>query len=103
MLLNYTIAQLDIGYVHDDRALEMGHLGYLQWLGALRPDVGFVDEAKRAHRLASPFIATSPAIAVFCGLLQKAAASPLRPLDVKISMGTRRGGARGRRRAISQT
>ena len=29
VLLEYTIAQLDIGHVHKDKAEEMGHLGYL--------------------------------------------------------------------------
>ena len=100
MLLEYTIAQLDIGDVPPDQAEKMGHLGYLQWLGALRGDANYVQEAMRAHELARPFIDTSPAIAVFCHLLVTSAATPPTPLALKLPPPTRRGGARARRAAL---
>ena len=102
MLLEYTIAQLDIGAVSEDRAQEMGHLGYLQWLGALRRDASFVEEANRASKLASPYIESSPAIAVFCDLLAKSVAEPLTPIDLKLPPRSRRGGAKSRRRTLSK-
>ncbi|MEM6310808.1 MAG: hypothetical protein AAF754_12225 [Pseudomonadota bacterium] len=97
MLLERTIAQLDIGFVPDHVAQDMGHLGYTQWLGALRGDAGYVVEAMRAYELAQPFIQTSPAIAVFCQLLVDSVALPLRPLELKLPTRTRRGGAKARR------
>jgi len=100
MLLERTISQLDIGYVPDDVAEELGHLGYDQWLGALKGDAGYVVEAMRAYALAQPFIRTSPAVAVFCQLLVDSVASPLRPLDLKLPPRTRRGGAKARRDVI---
>lgn len=97
MLLERTISQLDVGYVPDHIADEMGHLGYAQWLGGLRGEAGYVNEAMRAYKLAQPFIRTSPAVAVFCRLLIESTASPLMPLDLKLPAPTRRGGARARR------
>ena len=100
MLLERTISQLDIGYVPDSVAEELGHLGYAQWLGALRGDAGYVVEAMRAYDLAKPFIRTSPAVAVFCQLLVDSVASPLRPLELKLPAPARRGGAKARRDVI---
>ena len=75
MLLERTISQLDIGYVPDNVAEELGHLGYAQWLGALKGNAGYLVEAMRAYDLAKPFIRTSPAVAVFCQLLVDSVAS----------------------------
>ena len=100
MMLERTISQLDIGYVPDHIAKDMGHLGYMQWLGALRGDAGYADEAARAYHLARPFIETSPAIAVFCNLLLTSMASPLRPLPLTVPVPSRRGGAKARRDAL---
>ena len=97
MLLERTLSQLDVGYVPDHIAQEMGHLGYAQWLGALKGDAGYFNEAMRAYELARPFIRTSPAVAVFCQLLVDSVASPLKPLDLKLQLRTRRGGAKARR------
>ena len=97
MLLERTISQLDVGYVPDHIAQEMGHLGYAQWLGALRGDAGYLVEAMRAYELAQPFIRTSPAIAVFCHLLVESTASPLKALELKLPGPARRGGAKARR------
>ncbi len=100
MLLERTISQLDIGYVPDHLAEEMGHLGYVQWLGGLRSEAGYTDEAMRAYQLAQPFIRTSPAVAVFCYLLIESTASPLQPLELKLPAPKRRGGASARRRVL---
>ena len=97
MLLERTPPQLDVGYVPDHLAQEMGHLGYAQWLGALKGDAGYLNEAMRAYGLAQPFIRTSPAVAVFCHLLVESTASPLKALELKLSAPVRRGGARARR------
>lgn len=97
MLLERTISQLDIGYVPDHVAVEMGHLGYAQWLGALDGSAGYLGEAMRAYDLAQPFIRTSPAIAVFCHLLLESTASPLIPLELRLPAPARRGGAKARR------
>lgn len=97
MLLERTISQLDIGYVPDHVAEKMGHLGYAQWLGALKGDAGYLVEAMRAYEMAQPFIRNSPAVAVFCQLLVDSTASPLKPLDLKLPVPARRGGAKARR------
>ena len=97
MLLERTIAQLDIGYVPQQVAQEMGHLGYVQWLGGLDGDASYLHEAMRAHELARPFIQTSPAVAVFCQLLVESSGAPLLPLELKLPAPIRRGGARARR------
>jgi hypothetical protein len=97
MLLERTISQLDVGHVPDHIAQEMGHLGYAQWLGALKGEAGYFHETIRAYELAQPFIRTSPAVAVFCHLLVESTASPLKPLEFKLPAPARRGGAKARR------
>lgn len=97
MLLERTISQLDIGYVPRDQARELGHLGYMQWLGSLPGDTSYLNQAKHAYDLARPFIHASPAVAVFCQLLIASASTPLQPLDLRLPPRTRRGGARARR------
>jgi len=100
MLLERTIAQLDIGYVPDQTAKEMGHLGYLQWLGALKGNASYLHEAMRAYELARPFIENSPAVAVFCQLLVDSSSRPLTPLTLILPKPKRRGGAKARRGAL---
>lgn len=97
MLLELTITQLDVGHVPPERANEMGQLGYVQWLGALRPNVGYEQEALRAYAMARPFAATSTAVGVFCDLLKTSISNPLEPLPLKLPNGQRRGGAQARR------
>jgi hypothetical protein len=97
MLLERTIAQLDIGDVPPHKASKMGQLGYLQWLGGLPDDASYPGEAARALSMARPFTASSPAVAVFCQILEASLTSPLAPLDVQVLRPTRRGGARARR------
>lgn len=100
MLLERTIAQLDIGHVPDHVAVEMGHLGYVQWLGALHKDASYLSEAMHAYEKAHPFIKTSPAIAVFCQLLLDSTDAPLKPLSLKLPGPSRRGGAKARRNVL---
>ena len=100
MMLERTIFQLDIGDVPDHVAKEMGHLGFAQWLGALQGDADYVREAMRAYNVARPFIASSPAVAVFCELLEASAASPLAPLELTLPAPARRGGAKARRKVL---
>ena len=100
MLLERTISQLDIGPVSPTRAHDLGQLGYIQWLGALRPMADYRMEALRAYAAAQPFIRTSPAIAVYCDLLVASTRMPIQPLPLKLPARHRRGGARARRAAI---
>ena len=100
MLLERTIAQLDIGFVQQETAEKMGHLGYAQWLGALPGDASYVQAANHARERARPFIHTSPAVAVFYQLLVTSIATPFVPLDLKLPTPSRRGGARARRDAL---
>ena len=100
MLLEQTITQLDIGKVSQERALELGQLGYMQWLGALPVNSGYRQEAINAYDRAFPFAEASPAIAVFCDLLIASTRMPLEPLSLKLPRRQRRGGARARRSAI---
>jgi len=100
MLLELTVSQLDIGHVPPERASELGQLGYIQWLGALPLEAGFEQEARHAYKVASPFAATSPAVAVFCDLLKTSVREPLQPLPLNLKIRQRRGGAQARRLSL---
>ncbi|MEO0330045.1 MAG: hypothetical protein AAF217_15810 [Pseudomonadota bacterium] len=99
MLLERTITQLNIGSTTPERAMELGQLGYLQWLGALPIMAGYAQEARRAHAMAIPFASTSPAVAIFCDLLNASLRTPIEPLPLNLPSRQRRGGAKARRAA----
>ncbi|MCH2078190.1 MAG: hypothetical protein MK180_15135 [Rhodobacteraceae bacterium] len=100
MLLERTIAQLDIGPVSPDQAEEMGHLGFLQWLGALKGNESYIEAASQAYARARPASAASPALAVFCELLAASSEDPLAELNLRLPTPTRRGGAKARRAGL---
>lgn len=100
MVLERTIRQLDIGHVPPEQAEKLGHLGFIQWLGALPGRASYPVEAQRAFDRARPFMAASPAIEVFCHLLLQSAAMPPRPLTLHMPPRTRRGGAQARRMSL---
>ncbi|MEM8554644.1 MAG: hypothetical protein AAGF71_07415 [Pseudomonadota bacterium] len=100
MLLDRTIFQLDIGQVDPDQAEELGHLGYMQWLGALRGDQSYPEAAMRAYNRARRFRKNSPAVGVFCDLLVASVSAPIAPLTLKLPAKTRRGGAQARRLSL---
>ena len=100
MLLERTIAQLDIGRTTHERALELGHLGYIQWLGGLPSMSDYRKEALRALAMAASFSDNSPAIGVFCDLLIASLQTPFEPLPLKLPQRQRRGGALARRTAF---
>lgn len=97
MILELTISQLDIGAVPDERARELGQMGYMQWLGGLPGNADYHREAIRAHAMARPFAHNSPALAVFCDLLIRSMQMPPVALDLPLPARQRRGGARARR------
>lgn len=100
MILELTISQLDIGVVTPQRAQEMGQLGYVQWLGALPGHTSYRQQAEHALAKAAPFRDTSPAVAVFCDLLNQSLTFPPRALPLALPLKQRRGGARARRAAM---
>ncbi|MCH2164748.1 MAG: hypothetical protein MK098_08865 [Marinovum sp.] len=100
MLLERTLFQLDVGAMSPERALQMGQLGYMQWLGALRPEASYSKEASHALAMARSFEDGSPAVAVFCELLQTTLNTPLQPLALRLPERSRRGGAQARRLSI---
>lgn len=100
MLLERTISQLDIGQIPQNQAEALGHMGYMQWLGSLRGQSNYIEQAMHAYELAHPFKETSPAVAVFCDLLLASVEAPLTPLNLKLPKRARRGGARARRAAL---
>ncbi len=97
MLLERTIRQLDIGQVSPKRALELGQLGYLQWLGGVPGNAGYAAAAMAAHAEASRYRHNSPAVAVFCDLLITSARAPLAPMSLSLVPRQRRGGTASRR------
>jgi len=97
MLLNHTILQLRTTGLTPDRARELGHLGYLQWLGGLPGFASYPAEAMRAYTAAQPYLRDAPALAVFCDLLVESTRSPAQALDLILPPKQRRGGAKGRR------
>ncbi|MEM8578637.1 MAG: hypothetical protein AAGF60_12360 [Pseudomonadota bacterium] len=100
MLLDRTINQLDIGAVPPARAEAMGQLGYMQWLGALPAASSYPAQAWRALRRARPFAAHSPAVAVFCRLLEASLDGPDVLLPLRMPKRARRGGRAARRAAL---
>lgn len=100
MLLERTISQLDVGQVPDHVAETLAHLGYAQWLSALKGDASYPAEATRAHALAQPFANTSPAVALFCELLETTLAMPGKALDLRLPSPKRRGGSKARRSVL---
>lgn len=97
MLLNHTILQLRTTGLSPKRARELGHLGYLQWLGGLPGSASYPAEAMRAYTAAEPYLRDAPALAVFCELLLESTRAPAQPLDLILPPKQRRGGAKGRR------
>ena len=97
MLLERTIAQLDIGPMPPDQAREMAELGYLQWLGSLPPRLDYRAAARRACAAAAPFARSSPAVSAFRGLLIASTGAPFALVDLAVRRPHRRGGARSRR------
>jgi hypothetical protein len=100
MLLHLTISQLDTGPVSPERAQDLGHLGYIQWLGGLRGEENYHRAVRRALAVAAPFRRGSPAVAVFCDLLAASVRMPPAALSVGLPQPARRGGARARRGAL---
>ena len=97
MLLERTIAQLDVGPMPAEEARQMGQLGYMQWIAGLPSGADYERAALNAHSLAAPFICTSPAVAEFCELLLTSVREPLTPLQLSLPPRKRRGGAGARR------
>ena len=100
MFLARTLFQLDIGLVSPDKARELGSLGYLQRLGGVPGGADYASLARGAHSAAVPFKSASPAVAVFCNLLQLSIANPLSPLPLMTHARRRRGGAKARRLSL---
>lgn len=98
MLLERTLLQLDIGKVTSEQAVELGALGYRQWLSEPASDTCYAAAAESALALATPLKAASPAVAVFCGLIERSLEQPLTPLPLVPRPRRRRGGAPVRRR-----
>ncbi len=99
MLLEQTIAQLDIGAMPLDEARQMGQLGYMQWIAGLPGNADYQRAALRAYLMAAPFIESSPAVAAFCDLLLTSVQEPLKPLPLSMPPRKRRGGSDARRSA----
>lgn len=97
MLIARTLTQLQVNPGSPERAREIGHMGYMQWLGGLPAHACYTTEAARAYMAALPFKETDPAVAVFCDLLQTSLENPLKPLDLALPKPRRRGGAKERR------
>jgi hypothetical protein len=100
MITARTLTQLQGRALTPERARDLGHMGYIQWLGGLPGAANYEAEAVRAYLMAADFIRTDPAIAVFCELLARSIADPLLPLDLRLPSPRRRGGARERRLSI---
>jgi len=99
MLLERTLTQLDIGQVSPGRAIQMGRMGYIQWLGALRGDASYTGEVERALRAALPRCG-SPAVAAFCELLLESLTGPAHALPLELPLPERRGGSQARRLSL---
>lgn len=95
-----TIHQLQLSPATPERARELGQIGYMQWLGGLDGRADYRKEAAEALRLARDFAGTTPAIAVFCSLLEQSLRELARPLPLALPRARRRGGAKRRRLSL---
>lgn len=100
MITERTLTQLQGRVETPERAREMAHMGYMQWLAGLPGAASYADEAWRAYRMAVPLAKTDPAVGVFCELLLHSLTAPLSPLSLHLPPPRRRGGARRRRLSI---
>lgn len=100
MLIERTISQLQVRADTPERAKELGQLGYIQWLGALPGSESYQAQAMLALAYGQPFIASDPAVAVFCEIIRRSLESPLNPLDLALPKPKRRGGAQVRRMSL---
>jgi len=100
MITERTLTQLQGRADTPERARELGHMGYMQWLGGLPGEQSYAAQAMKAYAMAAEFIQTDPAVAVFCDLLLASMKAPLRPLELRLPKPQRRGGARERRSSI---
>ncbi|WP_130404972.1 hypothetical protein [Thalassococcus sp. S3] len=99
MRVEKTITQLEVDPGSPERAVELGQLGYMQWLGSLPGSADYEAEAVRAYLAAQPFQDSAP-VRVFCELLAQSINDPLAPLDLALPVPQRRGGARHRRQTF---
>ncbi|MEM6663234.1 MAG: hypothetical protein AAF666_13765 [Pseudomonadota bacterium] len=100
MLLERTLSQLNIIDTTPERALVLGHLGYVQWLGALPAMSDYRQQAEYALAKAKSLRSAAPAIGVFCDLLIASMRSPVAPIPLELPERQRRGGSKARRAAI---
>lgn len=100
MIIQRTLNGLQLDTPTPERAQELAHLGYMQWLGALPASADYEAEAVKAYLLAMDFIDTDPGIAAFCALIRQSLRRPLYPLGLALPKPRRRGGARQRRKAL---
>ena len=100
MLIQKTLLQLQTRADTPERALELGRMGYMQWLGGLPGASNYAFEAQKAYRYARPFAQTDPAVDAFCDLLRQSLKHPLKPLDLALPKPRRRGGASERRLSL---
>jgi hypothetical protein len=97
MVLNHVLNRLQSHPADQLRAVELGQLGFMEWLGSLPGDSDFDRQARAAYARALPFQRVSPAIAVFCALLLAARRMPPEPLNLCLPRPHRRGGSKARR------
>ncbi len=97
MFLERTISQLAVGPLPDAMARQIAQLGYMQWIAGVPCNADYQRAALQAYDAASPFAATSPAVAQFCDLLMQSLEEPLTPLPLALPPRKRRGGADARR------
>jgi hypothetical protein len=98
-MLERTLSQLDIGWVPPAQARALGQMGYRQWLGCLPAGMPYRVAARVALGRAEPVRETSPAVGVFCELLQISLERPLEPLSLSPPSKQRRGRVKARRAA----
>ncbi|MCT4553436.1 MAG: hypothetical protein N4A53_02005 [Pelagimonas sp.] len=99
-VLERTLTGLDVPGASQERARELGKLGYMQWLSALPGQANYEAEAVRAYLMAMDFADAQPPVAEFCRLIRQSLRSPLMPLDLSLPKPRRRGGARERRMSL---
>ena len=97
MVLDQVLFKLQARTPTRQRALELGRLGYIEWLGSLPADADYSHAAMAAYTRAAELRRMAPAVAVFCDLLVQSTRMPIQPLDLEPPAAVRRGGARARR------
>ena len=97
MVIDLVLQRLNVKDVSETRAMELAHLGFMEWMDALPAGADFRRAAIAAHECAAEYPPDHAAISAFRDLLMEAVRVMPRPLALRLPAAERRGGHNVRR------